>query len=824
MLYKSMEHFENTVNFIRDKLRTEGITGMDSINHCLAFVILRYLTINKCKELNIPEEYAFENFMLDKNTKKKLNDDDQRLLGKFYHKTDKGLQECLIKRLKTNGKIDFTQLNFKVKSPIYFSQILNALSKIDLDNLALDFDIVGLVYELHLKTKSTGSGMRDLGQFFTNRQVIKYMVKLCDPKMNKNGEIEKILDPSMGTGGFLTMSIKHLNDKYQNKIDWDKNKNRIYGFDIDENVRNFALLNTLLECEKDFSKTLVHNDTLRNDYLIDKDNKTIIDKVDIILANEPFGLKNIIHADCCKRINDLKIRGTKAEPLFLQLMMLSLNQGGRCAVIVPDGVLFNDAKLHKDTRKHLCKNLNLQKVISLEDGLFLNTGVKSSILFFVNDEETKEVEFCKIKLLNSEIVEESIIKVNIKDIEKNDYSLFVNKYNSVEEEKLDGLEYKKLMDICNFLPTTKHYTSIGQSIGKYRYYNSSQDDRLYLETCEINKESIIIGNGGSICVHYDSNFTASKHVTVAQVIKEDCLTKYIYYYLLLNRYLLTDQSAGSTIAWLNKTNMGNIKIPIPSLSLQQQIVEALDSIYDTIEENNKLIQNYEKIKKGIIWSNTLNVEKKKLGDITVFEQKNKKLKASDSLDNGKYKFYTSSNKIGYRNDFEFKDYKLIIGRGGNSCVFFDKEFGISHDDIFVIGFKNNDLQYIYNYLSSNFSVLQNILTGSTIKHINKENLSALNIPIPSKQTQEHIVKECEYYDNLIDTLKKENERLQNNKIIDMVLKSVSNDNQLEEELIDESETEEEDKPQTKKQLAKEIKKVVEEKPKKTGTKSKSNVI
>ena len=256
------------------------------------------------------------------------------------------------------------------------------------------------------------------------------------------------------------------------------------------------------------------------------------------------------------------------------------------------------------------------------------------------------------------MVEESIIKVDIEEIKENDYTLFVNKYNKVEEEKLDGIEYKKLREICEFLPTTKHNTSIGQSTGKYRYYNSSQDDRLYLETCEINKESIIIGNGGSICVHYDTKFTASKHVTVAQVIIENCLTKYIYYYLLLNRYLLTDQSAGSTIAWLNKTNMGSIKIPIPPLSNQQEIVEALDSIYDTIEVNSKLIQNYEKIKKGIIWSNTLNVEKKKLGDITVFEQKIKKLKASDSLDNGKYKFYTSSNKIGYRHDFEFKDYKI----------------------------------------------------------------------------------------------------------------------------------------------------------------------
>jgi len=75
--------------------------------------------------------------------------------------------------------------------------------------------------------------------------------------------------------------------------------------------------------------------------------------------------------------------------------------------------------------------------------------------------------------------------------------------------------------------------------------------------------------------------------------------------------------------------------------------------------------------------------------------------------------------------------------------------------IFVIGIKINNLKYIYYYLSSNFNILQNILIGSTIKHINKENLNNINIPIPTNEVQEYIVKECDYYDNLIDILKKE---------------------------------------------------------------------
>ena len=72
------------------------------------------------------------------------------------------------------------------------------------------------------------------------------MIELCKPEMT-NGIIDKIIDPTMGTGGFLSMSIKYLNDKYKN-IDWNKNKDNIIGFDIDENVKNMDLLNVFLEC------------------------------------------------------------------------------------------------------------------------------------------------------------------------------------------------------------------------------------------------------------------------------------------------------------------------------------------------------------------------------------------------------------------------------------------------------------------------------------------------------------------------------------------------------------------------------------------------
>jgi len=810
-----MNQFETTITSIRNILRVEGITGLDSINHCVALLVSRYLTIEKCSEFEIPLEFAFENFLKNKDGTKC---DDQTAIAKFY--TQNGDEDCLFVYLQ--DKLNFNTFKFKINAPLNFLKIYEKLEDINISNLFDKIDIVGAIYELHLKTGTTGSGMRDLGQYFTNREVIKYMIKLCDPKLKKNGEIESILDPSMGTGGFLSMSIKHLNKKHKN-INWKLNKDRIYGFDVDETVKNMSLLNALLECGQIFNETFVKNDTLHNDYLIDK---KIIDKVDIILANEPFGLKNIIHANCCKRIKDLKIEGTKAEPLFLQLMMQSLNVGGRCAVIIPDGVLFNDAKLYKLTRKYLCDKLRLAKVISLEDGLFLNTGVKSSILFFVNDGETKEVEFCKIKISSGEIVEELIIKVNIEEIKDNDYSLFVNKYNKVEEEKLDGIEYKILGDLIinsnSGEVISKDFWNKGNQIlytcGQewvYSNFNNFPKNKLTSDG------DLLLSRNGTPYIKYP--ISNSMYTNVVQRIKVDIniiLPKYILYYINCNKQKLTNIVRIGTIPSYNFEIWKSIVIPIPPLSSQEQIVEALDLIYDTIEGNSKLIQNYEKIKKGIIWSSTFNVDKKKIEDIATIKG-GKRLDTTEKYSDEKTDFYyiqvtefENINDENYKNISEsiYKrliNYKLesnnilisIAGTIGRIALYkSNKNSILTENAVKLIDVKINN-NYLYNILKSQEiqDKFQNSYKQATIPKLSLDTIRNITIPIPSKEIQEYIVTECEYYDNLIDTLKKENERLQNNKIIETVLKSVSNDNQLEESKEKESDKEltkvvEKDKP------------------------------
>ena len=401
-----MSLLENTITFIRDILRKNGITGEDSIKHCIVFILSRYLTNDKCEMCKISLIYSFENILNDENNQPII--DDNLLMEKFYNKK----VSCFIGQiaLKLHYKMDF-----KLNDKSALRKILEKIATLDVNHLNTNFDIVGTIYEMHLKTGS-GQAMRDLGQFYSSRHIINYMVQLCDPKLI-NGRIETILDPTVGSGRFLSMSIKYLNSKCNN-INWEINKNNIYGFDIDENVKNMTLLNLLLETGQLFENTIHRQDTLKYDITNPTNNETL-SGVDIILANPPFGLKNLIHAECCNKVKNLKIRGTKGEPLFLQLMMESLNENGRCAVIVPEGILFNDSSIHNGTRQRLMTEYNLKKIIMMDDGFFMNTNVKCCILFFAKTEQkTTSVEYVNIKNENGNIIENHLINVGIQQIIK----------------------------------------------------------------------------------------------------------------------------------------------------------------------------------------------------------------------------------------------------------------------------------------------------------------------------------------------------------------------------------------------------------------------
>lgn len=253
---------------------------------------------------------------------------------------------------------------FGISKPMVLDQVMEKLENIDMSNQ----DTKGDIYE-YLLSKLEGGGTA--GQFRTPRHIIKLMVELMKPTLE-----DTACDPSAGSAGFL-VAVKEYIDKHYSVTDLDKasnhiNKEMFNGMEFDATMLRIASMNLYLHG--------VEEPNIMDVDAVSKDN-TIHDAYTLILANPPFkgtidkesiapGLKNVTNT-------------TKTELLFLALMLRMLKTGGRCAVIVPDGVLFGSGKAHKSIREEIIANNKLEAVISMPSGVFKPyAGVSTAIMIF----------------------------------------------------------------------------------------------------------------------------------------------------------------------------------------------------------------------------------------------------------------------------------------------------------------------------------------------------------------------------------------------------------------------------------------------------------
>jgi type I restriction enzyme M protein len=216
------------------------------------------------------------------------------------------------------------------------------------------------------------------------------MVNLVNPQID-----DKILDPACGTAGFLVNAYKYilesnkrngvstLTPKDKKKLDEES----IYGLDIDETMVRISLMNLMMHGIK-------KPNVKRSNALSDSQPRPSDNTYDVILANPPFkGSLNIAEVS-----DRFRIRTTKTEILFLELMYHALAPSGRCAVIVPEGVLFGNSNAHRQVRELLLTKCRLDAVISMPSGVFKPyAGVSTAVLFFTKGEPTEKVWFYKME-------------------------------------------------------------------------------------------------------------------------------------------------------------------------------------------------------------------------------------------------------------------------------------------------------------------------------------------------------------------------------------------------------------------------------------------
>ena len=346
---------------------------------------------------------------------------------------------------------------FKLPTPLILSKVVDCLDEIyALMGKTNEADIRGDVYE-YLLSKISTAGRN--GQFRTPRHIIKMMVELMDPKPG-----ETICDPACGTCGFLVGASDYLRERYRNEILMNKENREhymnhmFYGFDMDRTMLRIGAMNMMTHGVE--SPFIEYRDSL-SDQNIDND------KYSLILANPPF--KGSLDADSVSS-DLLKVTKTKkTELLFLALFLRTLKVGGRCACIVPDGVLFGSSNAHKQIRKTLIENNRLEAVISMPSGVFKPyAGVSTGILVFTKTGHggTDKVWFYDMKAdgysLDDKrtVVKENDIPdiidrfnnlykeeernrteqsffVGKEEIVENDYDLSINKYKEVIYEKIE---------------------------------------------------------------------------------------------------------------------------------------------------------------------------------------------------------------------------------------------------------------------------------------------------------------------------------------------------------------------------------------------------
>ena len=341
---------------------------------------------------------------------------------------------------------------FKVNTPLMLSKIVDAMDEIySMMEELHQTDIRGDVYE-YLLSKIAQSGVN--GQFRTPRHIIRMMVEMMDPKPT-----DFICDPACGTSGFLVASGDYLREKYKKEVLLDKqNRNHFmndmfHGYDMDRTMLRIGAMNMMTHgVENPF---IEYRDSL-SDQNPDKD------MYSLILANPPF--KGNLDADIISADLQKVCKTKKTELLFLALFVRMLKIGGRCACIVPDGVLFGSSNAHKAIRKELVENQRLEAVISMPSGVFKPyAGVSTGILVFTKtnhggtdnvwfydmtadgfslDDKRAEVKendipdiIKRFKNLDAEKDRKRTDKsfmVAKKEIVDNDYDLSINKYKEVE--------------------------------------------------------------------------------------------------------------------------------------------------------------------------------------------------------------------------------------------------------------------------------------------------------------------------------------------------------------------------------------------------------
>ena len=475
------------VDSIWDTIWTGGITSPITVLEQITYLMfMKLLDDNQLKAeananiLGVPlKNKVFKDGICVISENPRVETEYKNLRWSVFHNQEPGemlvnIQTYVFPFIKTIGEGKDTAFSRYMKDTVFLIPTAKVLAKVvdGIDSMDMNNkDIMGDVYE-YLLGKIAAAG--ENGQFRTPRHIINMMVELMQPTLK-----DRILDPAMGSAGFLLSSAAYVSKHQKNEL--MKTENMKYfkagmfsGFDTDQSMLRIGAMNMMLHGVED--PNIKYQDSLSGD-------NSERDAYTLIMANPPF-TGSVFQEEISKDLLAL-CKTRKTEILFMALFIKMLKVGGRCASIVPDGVLFGSSTAHKALRKELVENQQLKAVISMPSGVFKPyAGVSTAILVFTktNAGGTDKVWFYDMKADGFSLDDKrtAITKNDIPDIidrckdleseearERTEQSFFVSK----EEIANNGYDlsinkYKKTEYVAVEYPPTEEILAEIERINK----------------------------------------------------------------------------------------------------------------------------------------------------------------------------------------------------------------------------------------------------------------------------------------------------------------------------------------------------------------------
>jgi type I restriction enzyme M protein len=636
---------------------------------------------------------------------------------------------------------------------------------------------------------SSMSSQGDAGQFRTPRHIIDFIVKVVDPK-----KTDRILDPACGTAGFLISAYKHL---VTNGLKNDELKNvskNFVGYDISHDMVRLSLVNLYLHHFPD--PHIYEYDTLTSEDRWDDD-------FDVILANPPF----MTPKGGMKTHSKFSIPSKKAEVLFTDYIMEHLSINGKAGVIVPEGIIFQSQNAYKDLRKMMIEDDYLWAVVSLPSGVFNPySGVKTSILLFDKTlaKKTNKVLFVKVEndgyglgAQRRQIKKDDLpgaleILQNYKqaitdgkelEIKDDNFAHLVEKVKIKEsgDWNLSGERYweKQTINSDYNLVTLDKVLNYEQPT-KYLVQNTEYSEKYSTPVLTAGKSFLLgytnektgIYEPVDYAILFDDFTTATKLVDFPFKVKSSALKiltvkkeladiRYLFYIIQAIKF----DSSKHKRYWISQYS--KLSVPLPPLSIQQEIVEELDRYQKIIDGARQVVDNYHpefEIEKD--WKNIA------LGELIVIltdyhaNGSYKSLKENVTLKNEKdYAWLIRSTDFenNFENNFKYIDKKaydflskskvftndLIINKIGNAGRVYlvpelDSPCSLAMNQFLVrIDESRSSNQFIYYYLKQPLSkiLINRYLKGATTKTIDKNSIRNLEIKLPPINIQKKIISQ-----------------------------------------------------------------------------------